>query len=264
MARPAAAVVIAMEIELRHLLDRGRVIVDQRIGPWPTVIVDIGGREVVCVRSSIGMVNAAAATEFVIGRFAPPVVLNSGCTGAHLADLYPGDVVIGTSSVPHGVLKVHASGEDEPMEVEWHASGGREASRAFASDPSLVAIARQIDAAELPWWPERFAWPEGQPRRAPRIVEGAVASADVWTQSLDRMDRIVGRHGTACEDMEAAAIAHICARHGVPFLPIKDISNNERHAQTDLSGGWATFPMDEVGMRSAIVLADLIARLPLG
>jgi adenosylhomocysteine nucleosidase len=262
MSRPAAAVVIAMEVELRHLLDQGHVLVDQRIGPWHTVIVEIGGREAVCVRASIGMVNAAAATEFVIGRFAPPVVLNSGCVGAHRPDLFPGDVVIGTGSAPHGVLKVHADGADEPMEVEWHTEAGRASTRAFTSDPGLVALAHKVDAGLLPWWPDRFAWPEGQPRRAPRIVDGVVASADVWTQDLERMDLIVSRHSTACEDMEAAAIAQICARHGVPFMPVKDISNNERHAQTDLSGGWATFPMDEVGLRSAIVLAGVIAQLP--
>jgi hypothetical protein len=37
----------------------------------------------------------------------------------------------------------------------------------------------------------------------------------------------------------------------VPFLTIKDISNNEYHAPTDLLGGSADFPLAEVGKRAA-------------
>jgi nucleoside phosphorylase len=66
--------------------------------------------------------------------------------------------------------------------------------------------------------------------------------------------------------MEAAAINQIAARHGCPFLSIKDIINNERHSQTNLIGesiGFdPEFPIEEAGRRSAMVLADVIRRTP--
>jgi adenosylhomocysteine nucleosidase len=261
MTRIVAGVVVAMDVELAHLLAQGRILSDTREGPWRVVDLDLHRRRVIAVRSSIGMVNAAAATEFLIARYAPPVVLNCGCAGAHRLDLYPGDVVVGTGSVPHGVLKMLPDGADQHMPTEWHGDDGRLEAVEFPSDERLVKLALAVDPATLPRWPESGAWPAGEPRRDPRVVAGPIASADIWTQAIGRMDAIVERHGTACEDMEAAAIAQIARRHGVPFLTVKDISNNERHAQTDLSEGWATLPEDEVGMRSALVLAGVIRRM---
>ena len=98
--------------------------------------------------------------------------------------------------------------------------------------------------------------------REARIVEGPVASADIWTQEVAGLDRLHRLHGSLCEDMEAASINQIAARHGRPFLTIKDIINNERHAQTRLVqeaiGFEADFPIQEAGRRAAIVLAEVI------
>ena len=62
--------------------------------------------------------------------------------------------------------------------------------------------------------------------------------------------------------MEAAAIGQIAARHEIPYLTIKDISNNERYAQTDLVGELAGFPMEEAGHRAAVLLGQVIAAIP--
>jgi nucleoside phosphorylase len=60
-----------------------------------------------------------------------------------------------------------------------------------------------------------------------RVVVGTVLSADRWNRSPERIAALVERHGSHCEDMEAAAIALTCASHDVPFLTVKDVSNNE-------------------------------------
>src|SRR5438093_6875331 len=85
----------------------------------------------------------------------------------------------------------------------------------------------------------------------PSVHTGAIASADVWTQSPARLDLLHGRYGALCEDMEAAAVAQVCALHSVPFLTIKDISNNEFHIVTDIIGGFTNFPKAEAGRRAA-------------
>jgi nucleoside phosphorylase len=82
----------------------------------------------------------------------------------------------------------------------------------------------------------------------------------VWTQAHHRLDALHQRHGTLCEDMEAAAIAHVCARYGVPFLTIKDISNNEYHRASDVTT-FADFPVNEVGKRAAELAVRLIQQL---
>jgi nucleoside phosphorylase len=69
------------------------------------------------------------------------------------------------------------------------------------------------------------------------------------------------RTGSLCEDMEAAAIAQIATLHGVPFLTIKDISNNEFHVASAFDGTESELPISEVGKRAAMLIVAMIERL---
>jgi nucleoside phosphorylase len=102
------------------------------------------------------------------------------------------------------------------------------------------------------------SWPGDE--RKPNAIAGAIASADVWTQSTARLDAIHQQHTTLCEDMEAAAVGRIAFLHGLPFLPVKDISNNEFLRASDLSD-FSDFPVDEVGKRAAAIIAGLATEL---
>jgi nucleoside phosphorylase len=59
--------------------------------------------------------------------------------------------------------------------------------------------------------------------------------------------------------MEAAAIALTCASHDLPFLSIKDISNNELLHVTDSVSFGALEP--ELGRRAAALLRETIGGL---
>jgi adenosylhomocysteine nucleosidase len=258
-----------MDVELGHLLDQGNILSDERHGPWRDVRVTFGNQHVVATLAGIGMVNAGAATEHLISTYSPTAIVNSGCTGAHIAGLMPGDVVIGSEVVHHAALQILASGEERHVGFDFSTISGAVQASTLAADPGLLARAIEIaKSVELPAWPDRFSWPSREPRRPVNIVVGPVASADIWTQSVERIDRLHARHGTLCEDMEAAAIAQIAARYDLPFITIKDISNNERLAQTllvaDAIGFDPDFPLEEVGRRSAMLLAALLRSLPDG
>ena len=255
--------VIAMEVELQHLLAQGHIKQESKQGPWRQVRLQVGEHEVLAVLCGIGMVNAAAATEYLIGAHRPRIIVNSGCTGAHVAELLPGDVVIGTSVIYHAAMEILATGEERHKGFAFETITREIKTPALPTDIRLVDLAQHLaKTTRLPDWPADLDWPASQPRRSPHIVSGPVASADIWTQSISRLDILHQRHETLCEDMEAAAIGQIAARHEIPYLTIKDISNNERHAQTDLVGELAGFPMHEAGHRAAILLGRIIAALP--
>lgn len=254
--------VIAMRVELDHLLECGVIVGQETDGPWQEYTVTIGSRTVVAVLSGVGMVNAAAATEHLITKHRPAIIVNSGCTGAHIPSLMPGDVVIGNEVVYHAAMQILASGEERYTGFNFEAIGGTIRANALPSDARLLEVAHRVAGdTPLPTWPDKLSWPAHERRRAPQILTGPVASADIWTQAIERIDLLHQRHGTLCEDMEAAAIAQIAALHGIPYLTVKDISNNERHAQTDLIGDLAGFPMEEAGRRAAILLSAVIANL---
>ena len=260
MERPVA-IVVAMEAELRHL--RARLTIERQAadGPWRDEFATVGGLPVVLIRSGMGMVNASAATERAVNAHRPRALVNYGCTGAHRRDVLAGDVVIGTRTVHHSKLNILPSGEELYAPVGGEVGGELWHPTELDADPRLLATARA--AAEGwrpdPWPPER--WPRAVPHREPVVHAGPVASADVWTQATARLDLLHQRHGTLCEDMEAAAIAQVCALHATPFMTIKDISNNEFHAATDIVGGFTDFPTEEVGKRAAALVYRVLERL---
>ena len=262
--RPIAAV-FAMQVELDHLLAGGVVDRRETVGPWTYWHLIIGEQPVVAVLAGIGMVNAAAATEFAISTFSPRAVVNSGCTGGHINALAQGDVVIGTETVYHAAMQILANGEERHVGFSFPTLSGEVKTRTLPADPALLEIAREVARdIELPAWQDDLPWDAPEPRRPVRIVEGPIASAEVWTQQVTRLDHLHALHGTLCEDMEAAAINQIAARHEMPFLSVKDIINNERHVQTRLIqeaiGFEAEFPIREAGRRSAMLLGEVVRR----
>jgi adenosylhomocysteine nucleosidase len=255
-------VVVAMESELQHLLNRVTLVREVADGPWLDRFVNAGDVSLIALCCGIGMVNAAAGAEHLIGRYALRAIFNYGCAGAHRRDILPGDVIIGDGTVHHGAVHILASGDEFFPGRDYEVTGEVVASTELATDPTLRELA--IAAAEG-WtpdpWPQGLNLPPEIDQRAPRTHVGRVASADIWTQFHERIDNLHARHGSLCEDMEAAAIAQVCGRHGVPFMTVKDISNNEFHALTDLEGDIEVLPADEIGRRAADLVLRTIARI---
>lgn len=269
-ANSPIGIIVAMDAELHHLMDRFPDPTEEADGIWIDRFAEVDGLPIVAVRCGIGMVNAAAATERLINRHQPRAVVNFGCTGAHRRDILPGDVVIGTATVNRGSVHILPDGSEYYVGPSYEVGGEQVIAAELPADPSLLALAERAAQDEHPVpWPRDVGWPPTVTYREPRIFSGVVGSSDSWTQNTARIDRFHQRHQTLCEDMEAAAIAQICALHGVPFLTIKDISNNEYLAATDITGGFTDFPTAEVGRRAAdlvyrilTMLADATERAP--
>jgi adenosylhomocysteine nucleosidase len=252
------AVVVAMDEELRHLIDLAEEVKPLEGMLRPDFQLTLGESSAIAVRCGIGLVNAAAATEWLIDKFGPDFILNFGCAGAHYADLMPGDVVIGDRYIQHSALHVLPDGSEKYKGFHTIVEGQPAHAPEILADPYLLAVAQHW-AHQLPTepWPQDLFWPEGMPYRDPIIVTGPVGSADIWTQSVARLTQLHERHQTRCEDMEAAAIAQVARLHSRPFLSVKDISNNEFHRPSDLVE-YSDFPLEEVGKRAAAVVARVI------
>ncbi len=265
---PPIAIIVAMPKEMTHLegllREHGaRWEGTDAQGPRRFDRVTFNDMSLVLTTCWVGMVAAAAATEAVIAHYTPRAILNYGCTGAHRDDLMLGDVVVGTACVAydHGRLRPGGMFEHKPMRLRADEETNL---AAFPTSTALLALAESI-AGLGQWraepWPE-VTWLTGQPHRAPRVFFGPVGSADRFTQDADALRALHARHATLCEDMEAAAIAQICALHDLPFLTIKDISNNEFLALSTFgeAGTFRTLEA-ELGKRAGAFLFALLQRL---
>lgn len=263
------AVVCAIESELMHLRAALPPAYGEQRGGRLFSVTELDGYPVVLALCGIGMLSAAAVTEAVIAGYSPAAVLNYGCTGAHRPDLLPGDLVVGARTVAYDSVKTDALGNELRARM-WYLKGGIQHKVSYLpAAPRLLNVALR---AGREWegrhelWPLAAGWPPSAPHRAPLLVVGTVVSADRWNRAPERIRALAARHESLCEDMEAAAIALTCASHDVPFLTIKDISNNELLRATDES--FVDETEGQLGRRAAALtlttLRLLVADLRLG
>lgn len=266
---PPIAILAALPEEMAQftrLLDHAGVgrEASETHGPLAFERATLDGMPLVLLTTGAGMVAAAAATEATVSRFLPRAVLNFGCAGAHRDDLMPGDVVIGTACVAYDHGRLQPGGAFVRRPARLFVDGAHVEYDTLPVSEPLLAVAEYITgmrAWEAEAWPVA-AWPAGVPDRPPRVHFGPVASSDRFTQDADALRALHAQHASLCEDMEAAAIAQVCALHDVPFFTAKDVSNNEFHATTTFGPGGAwDATVGEIGKRAAAFTFALLEKV---
>ena len=252
----SVVVICAMDSEAVHLRKRLENAREEPLHAWRRTRGMISGTPVELIVCGIGLINAAAATTAICIEREPIAVLNYGCAGAHREDIDPGDVIIGDQVVHLGAYLLTPEGQQHPFGFRVDHQGHRVRVDALPADAMMLDTAHRIaQRVDLP------RWPRGS--HDPRIWVGAVGSADIWTQHLDTINALHTTHGSLCEEMEAAAVAQVCARFDTPFLAIKDISNNELQSRTEVKAGddgptLLEGVQDEIGLRASLVVEGLI------
>lgn len=231
--RPVGLVVPMEEEFLSYrecLSDLSRV--EGRCGPWEVFEGRSGAQRLVVVLSDCGPVNAAAAAERLITAFDPVLVLTGGSAGAHHPGLLPGDVVVGAR---YRILFPPALQRERQLQgrhlkgFRFRQDGRRVHTTHFESPPDLVSTAATIAEEEVeragPWMGP--GWPAETARRPGKSAAGLIGSCDSWTTSEHELRALHDFYGSLCEDMESAYLAQLCALHGIPFLSVRTISDNE-------------------------------------
>lgn len=141
------------------------------------------------VIGGVGKVNAAMATQLLLDRCHPALVLNAGCAGA-FAPLPVGTVVAARHCVQHDV------------------------DTTLAGDPA--GFVSTVERVEFPC----------HPLSPPGAVAGVVATGDWFGRDFDRAGAIRDTYGATVCDMEACAVAQVCLRNAVPFAALKAVSDH--------------------------------------
>jgi futalosine hydrolase len=181
---------------------------------------EAGGREVVVCVSGMGKINAASAATHVIEKFAPRLLVSTGCAGAYAATgLGVGDIAFATVEIcgDEGVLTPHGW---EPFDYIGLPAVERNGTRYFNEFPlSAAATEKGAHLASL----------LSLPFRRGRFVTVSTCSGTAF-----RGEEISGRFGAICENMEGAAVAQVALQHGVDCMEVRGISNMVE--DRDLSG----------------------------
>ncbi|WP_333760458.1 5'-methylthioadenosine/adenosylhomocysteine nucleosidase [Treponema paraluiscuniculi] len=219
-------------------------------------VVSVGALQVVYVCGGVGKVNAALCTQLLISEFGARVLINTGIAGALDERLCVFDVLVSVDAVQHDVDVTafgYQKGRIPRMDsVEWTANTAlrylvREAFDLCTRDPEWTEGACVLSGSGDP------------PSRVSRLVEGRVASGDLFVSDAQTRARIIREFGAHGVEMEGAAFAHVASVNGIPFVIIRCISDGAG-AEQDVSMSYKEFST-RAARRSALLTLRVLERL---
>lgn len=187
---------------------------------------DNKGYTLYVVHSGVGEIAAAAATQFLISECKADVIVNFGVVGALTEAMKTADVCL--------VEKV--------VHYDFESTGWMNAPRGVYPGKSSpwVETSKKLAAAAR--------------RVYPGLPGVACASADKFVDSAAAKTRLRKEFGADICEMEAAGIAMVCERNGVPCLLIKSVSDS-------LTGGHKEFEKELArASEKAVSILDGIIR----
>ena len=190
----------------------------------------LDGKDVVLCCAGMGKAQAAAATQLLCSHFCVDAVLFSGIAGNMTSKVSVGDVIIGKTLVYHdGEPRMFA--ETAPFLQE------------FASDEKLIAAASA--ACE---------------KNGIRHIVGKIATGDCFVGDSATKNSIAAKCAPDCVEMEGAAVAHIAAKNGVPFVILRAMSDDADEEGFEKLVG-KPFDISDYCRTAAKISRSLIARL---
>jgi len=165
------------------------------------------GKDVVYIVSGIGKVNAAHAATVLQERFSPRLVILFGVGGAY----------------PSSRLKV---GDIAAAEMEIYGDEGVLTPKGFRETDFIGIPLLEMDGKryfnEFPLLSPRLT---SGSIRDPNVRFGTFVTVSTCTGTRGRAEELEKRFGAVCENMEGAAVAHVCAMYGTMLIEIRGISN---------------------------------------
>lgn len=174
-------------------------------------------KEVVYTISSIGKTNAAHAATLLIQNYSPRLVINFGIGGAYPSSgLKIGDIAIAEKEIygDECVWLEDGLHTAEVMGIPFLAKGRRRYFNEFPLDKRLIKKAVKASNPII-----------CHLTLDTKIKSGSFVTVSTCTGTLKRARELEKRFNAICENMEGAAVAHICAMYRVPMVEIRGISN---------------------------------------
>lgn len=195
------------------------------IGGKPLYRGKIHDKDVVYMISGMGKTNAAHAATLLIEKFSPRMIILFGVGGAYPSTgLEVGDIAVAEKEVyaDEGVLTGDGFQGIEHIGIPLLKQGRKRYFNEFPLDRRLIerAVGSSLCVTHLPI-PHLARWG----KRGVKVKSGTFLTVSACTGTRKRAAELRKRFGAVCENMEGAAVAHICALYGAPMIEIRGISN---------------------------------------
>lgn len=200
------AIIGAMDEEIAHIADSLETVTRTAAASLDVVhgTLSTSNGEVIEVAATVGgmgLVNAAATTQYLIDAYHPDAVIFSGIAGNLNKALHVNDVVLG------GTLRYLDT--DMRLVGQWKPGTTNQQVTEFHSDDRLIAAA---DSALN--------------EMGITHIIGTIASGNYFVDSPEQISMVLETTGADAVEMEGAAVVHVAARNDVPALVIRALSDN--------------------------------------
>ena len=176
----------------------------------------IGKNNIIHAISGMGKTNASHAATLLIERFSPRIIINFGIGGAYpSSDLRVGDVAIADKEIygDEGLWLKDGFHTVDSTGIPFLKKGRRKYFNEFPLHPPIPpSVASRTDLAR-------------GGGRGVKIKSGAFVTVSASTGTNKRAKELEKRFNAICENMEGAAVAHVCAIYGIPMIEVRGISN---------------------------------------
>lgn len=233
--RLTVGIIGAMDCEISELKNK---LEDLKETKYSELLINTGtlfNHNIVLVKSGVGKVNAALCTQFIIDKFQPDYIINTGIAGGIAENLEVGDIVIGEDLVQYD-FDVSAIGY-----AKGYMCTGKNSDKPtlFSSDKKLISTFEKINISKG------------------KILKGIIASGDTFVSDIKKKNEIRQTFNATAVEMEGCAIAQVSTVNKIPFLiarAISDLADNN-------AGKSHIFVEEEIAKVSSSAICDLLEEL---
>ncbi len=165
----------------------------------------LSGNDIIIMNTGIGKINAAHSATCLFEHYSLKKIVNIGVGGAYPGSgLNNGDIAIASKEIygDDGVIDEKGWMSLKEIGIPLVESGGE---KYFNEYP--VCAVRAIRESPL------------------HVKTGNFVTVSAVSGTQQRAKELEKRFNAICENMEGAAIAHVCAIYNIPMLEIRGISN---------------------------------------
>ncbi len=171
-------------------------------------------KNIIAVQTGIGKTNAAHSVTTSIEKYSPDLIISFGIGGAYPhSGIQPGDIAIAESEIygDEGLLLRDGFHTMDKIGIPVLKKGRKKYFNEFIIDKKLVKKAYNIISAHA--------------SNNIKCRAGTFITVSTCTGTIKRANELSKRFNAICENMEGAAIAHVCTIYSIPFIEIRGISN---------------------------------------
>lgn len=196
--------VVAMQKEVESFLSARELYVKHtKNGGFEVISFNIGKNQIICVKSGVGEIFAAAATQMLISDYGVDVIINFGVCGSLVEEIPVGSVVL-----VNGV--VHYDFDTSPIDG--------------------CEVGRYLQYPEIYLRPNR-EYLDMVKGLFPALTEVICASADKFVADDRIKDYLNKVYDASICEMESAGVLLTCLNSDIPCLIVKAVSDGKGGAE---------------------------------